>query len=172
MGNIGHDSLFAARLLAPSPGGCLQKPCADKPFVWAKAPPDGFITGNVFIDGPAMGSAPFLRAGWGLVMLSAQLTVVATAFGAIPEHPVFQTVAFAELYALVSALEVALPPVTFFSDCLYVVEGVQQGRACGRAPPGQCARGVASAASARPSRTKGWPLSTPPQRGASGRLRG
>ena len=136
IGVLGFDSLLGSRLLAPDPGDCLEEPCKDKPFLWALRPVNGYITGNVYLDGSGVGVAPYLRTGWGLVMLENGVAT-ATAYGAVPDHDVFQTVAYAELYALVSALEVALPPTVFYTDCQYVFDGVQAGRLWGGHPSRQ-----------------------------------
>ena len=132
----GASAAMLDRLLLPDPGQTLRRVTeSEAGFRFAPRPPEGVFSGSVFLDGSGYGQttgAP--RSGWAAVALSNEGVAVGVAYGAVL-GPI-QTVAHAELWALVMVLQLCFPPILIFSDCKYVVEGV---RCCKRlaGTPGQ-----------------------------------
>ena len=93
----------------------------------------GGLTGDLCGDGSGLNVqvAKFRRCGWAVCQVAhvgdGPGTVTACVFGALPGT--IQEVPKAELYAFYKALQIAIPPIHYHTDCKFVSDGFAGGPA-------------------------------------------
>ena len=85
------------------------------------------FTGNVFIDGSGTHPTCRLRnrVGFGAYRADENGNDLGSIFG--PAPLLLQEVPGAEAYALLAVIEMGLPPMRVYSDCMYVVSTFRDG---------------------------------------------
>jgi len=124
----GKGGVVSKGRLPQIPARYVHPPAANASFVWKVHPSAGYLSGHVFCDGSGFGGddTSTRRVGFGIAMVSNDGVLLAQAFG--PVAGVMQEVPLAELLAVLHTVERALPPLTVYSDCAYVVDSWKQGR--------------------------------------------
>jgi len=101
-------------------------------WVFGVAGEEGVLSGRVYGDGSGLyNDSPIQRCGWGVTAIRQSAagiwTIVAGCYGALP-GPI-QSVPAAETWAFLIALRFAVPPLTFCTDCMFVVQQFRAGPA-------------------------------------------
>ena len=92
----------------------------------------GSVTGDLCGDGSGVRvqTPEFARCGWSVCQVAhvgdGEGTITVAMHGPLPGR--VQEVPLAELYAFFMAVSHALPPITYWSDCQFVVDGFKAGR--------------------------------------------
>ena len=131
-----------ARGLLPHPDALLPpaKHTDDCETCWHNRPPDGRLSGTLFLDGSGMGGhcAALRRAGWAIVQVDRFGDLIAAAFGPVPwDACPGQTSRDGEDYAVSMLPFVALEPFELFIDCKGTLDTISspQSRSAGARGP-------------------------------------
>ena len=142
----GTEALAGKRVLlwtrglmsAPSAGwGFKPPPPGSTDLGWHRPDGDwaGYFTGDAYTDGSKLGTSRWSQCGWSVVLGS---SATAASYGAMPvELSVQRRIKRAELWAVLRALQAALPPICVHTDHMGIVQGVAKGRRwrCGPCRP-------------------------------------
>ena len=135
-----HPQVAAAEAKAPcgatvfekglmqNPEPYLCPPATLEEWRWHTYPSEGYFQGDVFVDGAGRfgDQGPAARSGLGAAQIDEAGNLTASGHG--PTAGPYQEVAHGELASVVATVSRAIPPLTIYSDCQYVVSGFRKGR--------------------------------------------
>ena len=86
----------------------------------------GFFTGEVYTDGSKLGNSKWSQCGWSVVQ---GCSASAASYGAMPvDLSIQRQTKRAELWAMLRALQAALPPICIHTDHMGIIQGIAKGR--------------------------------------------